>query len=123
MNENHLHNECAHVGLSIHAPVGAANMPDVLRELATIGEWIKNHRDEPRHSSRSVAKTDDGLATSAALKPWANSTTGIHTILIGDGADTAEQIKTLAHKGAAPDFIWGGGLRWKMYKPDAVSTK
>ena len=107
--------------------LGAANMPDVLHELATIGEWIKHHRsDEPRHhSSRSVAKTDDGLlATSApALKPWANSTTGIHTILIGDGADTAEQIKTLAHKGAAPDFIWGGGLRWKMYKPDAVSTK
>jgi hypothetical protein len=59
----------------------------------------------------------------AELAKWPDSTVGIHTILIGDGSDTAAQIATLAKQGAAPDFIWGGGLRWKQYNAQSVATK
>ena len=62
-------------------------------------------------------------AAGSRLRPWADSSAGIHTILIGDGHDSDAQIKQLATQGAAPDFVWGGGLRWKKYNPHAVSTK
>ena len=58
-----------------------------------------------------------------SLKPWADSTSGIHTILIGDGSDTSAQDKALVASGEGPDFIWGGGLRLVKEKPEAVSTK
>ena len=62
-------------------------------------------------------------AAATDLAKWPDSTVGIHTILIGDGSDTDAQISALAKQGAAPDFIWGGGLRWKPISPKSVSTK
>ena len=69
----------------------------------------------------SAAPAASPLTT--ALKPWADSTSGIHTILIGDGSDTSAQDKALVASGEGPDFIWGGGLRLVKEKPEAVSTK
>jgi hypothetical protein len=58
---------------------------------------------------------------------WADSTAGIHTILIGDGSDNATEVKALATTGAAPDFIWGGSAsniaQWRQLNPEIVITK
>jgi len=77
-------------------------------------------------------KVDDEAEGAAAEDPpprvaWADSSTGIHTILVGDSANTPDQVKALAKDGAAPDFIWGGYreniAQWRKLNPEIVITK
>ena len=75
---------------------------------------------------RGVAGTSPSSAAQHGVR-WANSSVGVHTILIGDSADSPAEVDALAAGGAAPDFIWGGYAEhiphWQKLNPSIVITK
>jgi hypothetical protein len=70
---------------------------------ATAGGCASRWTDGPTHTPQTVPTIR--VRNQDSLSPWPDSSSGIHTILIGDGQDTSEQIQAMALAGEAPDFI------------------
>jgi hypothetical protein len=83
-------------------------------------------------STASRWKTDEALNRSSARarespRPWVNSASGVHTVLIGDEDMTDADVRHAAASGAAPDFVWGGSAThtrtWRQAAPNVVLTR